>query len=92
MLIPSSNNLAILGNVSSLDSKQSIEDYDAFLHYVSSKWKNVYLVPGPYEYVSRKLEVYDHTLIKLYNIQKKFNNIQILNNSNVSFKTEILNS
>ena len=87
MLIPSSNNLAILGNVNSLDSKQSIEDYNAFLHYVSSKWKNVYLVPGPYEYVSRKLEVYDHTLIKLYNIKKEFKNIQILNNSNVNISS-----
>ena len=53
MLVPISENLVILGNISSLESDESRVVYSNFLEYLSKGWKNVYLVPGPYEYCSR---------------------------------------
>jgi len=84
MLIPSSENIAILGNINSLDSNDSKEDYKTFLNYLSSNWKNVYLVPGPYEYASKKSVIFKHTIEELNSIVDLFKNTTILNSSNIS--------
>lgn len=90
MLIPSSENIAILGNINSLDTKDSKEDYKLFLNYLSSNWKTVYLVPGPYEYSSRKPALFKQNIDELYSIKSLFENIYVLNNSNVPIpKTDI---
>jgi len=90
MLIPSSENIAILGNVNSLDSKNSKEDYKSFLNYLSLNWKNVYLVPGPYEYVSRKPTIFKDKIEELKTIRDQFKNLTILNNTIISVpKTDI---
>ena len=83
MLVPVSENLAILGNISSLDSSKSKEEYDSFLDYVSKEWKNVYLVPGPYEYSSRYPKPYYELYTELVSVKHKYKNIVILNNSNL---------
>jgi hypothetical protein len=90
MLVPVSENLAILGNISSFDSLQSIEDYDNFLEYVSKGWKNIYLVPGPYEYSCRYPRPYYELYTEFVSVKHKYKNITILNNSNLHLpKTNI---
>jgi hypothetical protein len=90
ILIPSSENIAILGNINSLDSIDSKKDYKIFLKYLSSNWKNVYLVPGPYEYVSRKPILFKNKIEELQTIREEFKNLTILNNTNISVpKTDI---
>ena len=84
MLIPVSENLVILGNISSVDSDESRVVYSSFLEYVSSLWKNVYIVPGPYEYSSRgnnPKPFYD-LYTNFVKVKHKYKNVLILNNSN----------
>jgi len=81
MLIPSSENLALLGNICSLDTKDSIKTYKHFLDYCSSNYKNVYLIPGPWEHCSYKPQIYDNCINNLYNLGLNYKNISVLNNS-----------
>jgi len=81
MLKPCSENLALLGNIGSLDSYDSINRYKEFLTYTSYNWKNVYVVPGPYEYTSLKPRPFQHLLDELYKLENSYDNVRILNNS-----------
>ena len=78
MLAPISDNLAILGNISSIDTEENRKLYDEFLAYISSHWKNVYLIPGPYEYSSRRPIVFYDLYTNLTGVKHKYNNIIIL--------------
>ena len=84
MLIPSSENLALLGNICSLDTSESKKIYKDFLDYCSLKYKNVYIVPGPWELSFRVPEHYDKSMYNLYKLATQYNNINILNNSNTN--------
>jgi hypothetical protein len=84
MLIPSSENLALLGNVCSLDTVESRKIYKNFLDYCSSNYKEVYIVPGVWEMSSYKPESYHTSINNLYNLKKQYKNINILNNSHVN--------
>lgn len=85
MLIPSSENLALLGNICSLDTIESRTTYNEFLYYCSSNYKNVYLIPGPWEMYSSKPQNYSMCINNLYSIvNKSYPNICILDNR---FKT-----
>ena len=90
MLIPVSENLVLLGNINNVDTENNRGIYSSFLEYVSKIWKNVYLVPGPYEYSSRlKIPFYD-LYTELVSVKHKYENITILNNSNLHIpKTNI---
>jgi len=83
MLKPKCNNLALLGNICSLDTEKSISIYKNFLSYTSYNWDSVYLVPGPYEYSSITPKNYMRCLEELYEIKESYSNITILNNSHV---------
>jgi hypothetical protein len=83
MLKPECKNLALLGNICSLDTQESISMYKNFLRYTSYNWDRVYLVPGPYEYSSITPKNYKKCLEELYEIKESYNNITILNNSHV---------
>ena len=82
MLVPSSENLALLGNICSLDTNDSRVLYKKFLTHASNKWKNVYIVPGPWEMASH-LAPRKHQLNidSLYGLTKYFRNVHLLNNS-----------
>ena len=80
MLIPSSENLALLGNLCSLDSIESRTTYNEFLYYCSSNYKNVYLIPGPWEMYSAKSQDYKISINKILNpVKHKHNFILSLN-------------
>ena len=84
MLVPSSENLALLGNICSLDTGDSRKLYKEFLTYTSSSWKNVYIVPGPWEMASHITpREYQSNMHSLYKLSKEFTNVSILNNSTV---------
>lgn len=84
MLIPSSENLALLGNICSLDTDESRKSYKDFLHYVTKGWKNIYIVPGPWEMASMEPRAYETNIKSLYALKKDYGNLHILNNSIVS--------
>jgi len=85
MLIPSSENLALLGNLCSLDSIESRTTYNEFLYYCSSNYKNVYLIPGPWEMYSAKPQDYKICINNLYSIvNKSYSNVCILDNRSIS--------
>uniref|UniRef100_A0A6C0IEA3 Calcineurin-like phosphoesterase domain-containing protein n=1 Tax=viral metagenome TaxID=1070528 RepID=A0A6C0IEA3_9ZZZZ len=81
ILKPCSENLALLGNISSLDTEKSIDIYREFLTYISYNWNQVYLIPGPYEYSSIKPKNYKVCLNELYTLKESYSNIKILNNT-----------
>jgi len=81
MLKPKCNNLALLGNICSLDTEKSINIYKDFLTYTSYNWDKVYIVPGPYEFCSVKPKNSTDCLEKLYELKESYDNITILNNS-----------
>jgi len=81
MLVPSSENLALLGNICTCDSSESLRTYKLFLDYCSSNYKNIYLVPGPWEHCSYKPQIYNGCINNLYNLKDLYKNIKILNNS-----------
>uniref|UniRef100_A0A6C0D560 Calcineurin-like phosphoesterase domain-containing protein n=1 Tax=viral metagenome TaxID=1070528 RepID=A0A6C0D560_9ZZZZ len=90
MLIPSSENLALLGNICSCDTKESLKTYKQFLDYCSLNYKNVYIVPGPWEHCSAMPQLYHNCIDNLYNLKKEYKNVTILNNSHSSIpKTDI---
>jgi hypothetical protein len=79
MLIPSSENLALLGNLCSLDTIESRTTYNEFLYYCSSNYKNIYLIPGPWEMYSAKSQDYKICINNLYSIvNKSYSNVYIL--------------
>ena len=82
ILTPVCDNLAILGNINNVDNKDNMKLYDSFLQYVSSSWKTVYLVVGPYEYCSRNPKPFYELYSNLTYVKHKYNNIIILNNNN----------
>ena len=84
MLLPSSENLALLGNICSLDTEKSIDVYNEFLTYTSYNWKHIYIIPGPYEYSSVKPKYYNECLNELYKLKDLYSNIKILNNNHVN--------
>lgn len=86
MVVPSSENLALLGNICRVGNLNSLKQYKLFLDYCSKLYKNVYIVPGPWEYCSTDTLPfkYDHCISNLYNLSKRYNNVTILNNSHVS--------
>ena len=81
MLIPCSENLAVLGNICSLDTHESVRAYEIFLSYCSKNYKNVYLVPGVWEMGSKKPQVYEDCMYNLYSLSKNYRNVSLLNNS-----------
>ena len=81
MLVPSSKNLALLGNVCSVDSNDNMKTYKKFLDYCSSNYENVYIVPGPWELCSTKALIYDQCINNLVSFKKLYKNVKILNNS-----------
>jgi len=83
MLKPSSENLALLGNIGALDTQPSIDTYKNFLTYTSYNWKQTYLVPGPYELTSKTPRIYSKSLEELYKLNESYNNVKVLNNSHV---------
>ena len=90
MLNPCAENLAILGNICSVDTPINKEIYDSFLKYVSKAWKNVYIIPGPHEFSSNTKKPFYENYISLTEIKHAYKNIVILNNSNVNIpKTNI---
>jgi hypothetical protein len=90
MLVPSSENLALLGNICSCDTDDSLTIYKKFLHYCSKHFKKVYLVPGPWEHCSAKPQMYDNCINNLYSIRENYKNVTILNNSHSHIpKTDI---
>ena len=91
MLVPISENLVILGNISSLESDESRVVYSNFLEYLSKGWKNVYLVPGPYEYCSRNPKPFYDLYTNLVEVKYKYKNILILNNSNIHISNTNIN-
>lgn len=82
MLKPVAEDLAILGNVNTVDTEQARKDYNIFLNYVSNHWKTVYLVPGSYEYCSKIPKPFYELYSNLTELKHKYPNIYILNNSN----------
>lgn len=92
MLIPSSENLALLGNVCSLDTGESRKLYKDFLTYASGKWKHVYIVPGPWEYASFIApRTHQSNIDSLYKLSKEYKNINVLNNSIVNLPNVHIN-
>jgi len=81
ILSPKCNNLALLGNIGSLDTEKSIRIYKDFLTYASYNWDKVYIVPGPYEYCSVKPKDFTICIEELYKLKESFDNLTILNNS-----------
>lgn len=81
MLVPVSENLVLLGNISSVDTPSNMILYDSFLEYVSNHWKHVYIIPGPYEYSSKKPIPFYDLYTNLTGVKHQYNNIKILNNS-----------
>ena len=87
MLVPSSENLALLGNICSLDTGESRKLYKEFLDYTSDKWKHVYIVPGPWEmasYISPR--EYQSNIHSLYKLSKIYKNVEVLNESTVKIQ------
>ena len=85
MLVPSSENLALLGNICSLDTGESRKLYKDFLKYTSSKWKHVYIIPGPWEMASHiSPRQYQSNIHALHSLTKEFTNTRLLNNSYVT--------
>lgn len=91
ILDPVSPNLALLGNICSLDTRESINIYKNFLDYCSKNYKNVYLVPGVWEHSSHTPQHYEKMLFNLYNLKKQYKNITILNNSYVQIPNTNIN-
>lgn len=91
MLIPSSENLSLLGNICTLDTIENRIVYNNFLDYCSRQYKNVYLVPGVWELCSTKPQEYNISIQSLINIVKQYNNISILNNSHVAIPNTDIN-
>ena len=81
MLVPVSENLVLLGNINSVDTDVNMNLYNSFLEYVSNHWKHVYIVPGPYEYSSKKPIPFYDLYTNLTSVKHPYNNIKILNNS-----------
>jgi len=71
-------NLALLGNcVNTADAS-----FAPFLQFCSDNWENVFLVPGPYEMMSRKQEIYPRVLDTLHTkATKDYKNVYILDQS-----------
>lgn len=82
MLIPCSENLALLGNICSLDTYDNVKTYEAFLNYCSKNYKKVYLVPGVWEMSSKKPQTYEDCMYNLYGLTKEYKNVSMLNNAN----------
>lgn len=80
MLIPSSENLALLGNICSLDTNESIITYNKFIDYCSKNFKKVYIVPGPWEHCSAIPQLYDNCIDNLFKIRSNYKNVTVLNN------------
>ena len=91
MLIPSSQNLALLGNICSLDSNESIIRYRDFLDYCSKNFKNTYIVPGVWEISSAKPQHYNNCIENLYILKDQYKNISILNNSHIHIPNTDIN-
>ena len=91
MLLPVSENLAILGNISSVETNNDRKVYSSFLEYLSKGWKNVYLVPGPYEYCSIKPKPFYDLYTELTTVKHPYKNVLILNNSNISIPNTNIN-
>lgn len=83
MLVPSSENLALLGNVCSLDTNDTRKTYKQFLDYCSKNFKNVYIVPGVWEMCSKEPQDYNTCIHQLYSLKKLYKNVNVLNNSSV---------
>lgn len=81
MLIPCSENLALLGNICNVDTNENIRTYESFLNYCSKNYKKVYLVPGVWEMGSKTPLLYDNCMYNLYSLTKPYKNISILNNT-----------
>jgi len=91
MLIPSSENLALLGNICRLDSIENKIVYNNFLDYCSRTYKNTYLVPGVWELSSVNPQHYSTCMQSLITIVKQYDNISILNNSHISIPNTDIN-
>lgn len=91
MLVPSSKNLALLGNICTLDTIENKIVYNNFLDYCSRTYKNTYLVPGVWELCSVKPQHYNTCMKSLSSIVKQYKNISILNNSHVSIPNTGIN-
>jgi hypothetical protein len=92
MLIPSSENLVLLGNISRTSNLESLQRYKLFLDYCSRVYKNVYIVPGPWEYCASNTPfLYSHNIKNLFNLSKNYNNVRILDNSHVSIPNTNIN-
>ena len=85
MLIPTSENLVLLGNVCRTSNVESLHKYRTFLNYCSKVYKNVYIVPGAWEYCASDIPfLYSHSITNLVNLSKVYNNVRVLNNSHVA--------
>lgn len=93
MLIPSSENLALLGNISRISSTTETQVYKEFLNYCSKHYKNVYLIPGAYELCSNDYApiAYEECSHNLCNLLKQYNNISMLNNSHTTIQNTNIN-
>ena len=91
LLVPSSENLALLGDICSVDSIESHNIYKSFLDYCSKEFKKVYIVPGVWELSSYSPKIYDETITQLYKLNSLYNNIKVLDNSSTHIPhTDIL--
>lgn len=85
MLVPSSENLALLGNVCRVNDQTNMNEYKKFLDYCSKEYKNIYIVPGVWEICSDySPKTYDDCFKNLTSLIKKYKNVNILNNSHMS--------
>lgn len=83
ILKPSSESLALLGNIGSLQDETSISMYKEFLTYTSYNWKQTYIIPGPYELSSVKQKNFGQCLEELYKLNESYDNVKVLNNAHV---------
>lgn len=85
MLVPCSENLALLGNVCRVNNHEHMNEYKKFIDYCSKEYKNIYIVPGVWEMCSDySPKSYNNCLNNLFALAKKYKNVRILNNSHVS--------
>lgn len=77
-------NVALLGNCLQVESPT----FRDWMYRFSSHWKNVYIVPGPYELSSKTGTPYWKLQDQLYDVQREFPNISIMNQLDIPLSKE----
>jgi len=83
---PICDNLVLLGNTCRIDTYESRQQMSSFLSYIENNWKQIYIVPGPWELSSSKQVSFRTTMNDLTLIHKDYPTITVLNNSSINIK------